>query len=118
MIEFVSKIEAQRMVDEALLRASDRRIEEMTSPMSDETEEDHPAWKRLKAMHERGDFEKIARMVEIWDSIETMGRAGEMIRKTIVLLGKVLLWFAGIFAAYLAATGDLAKIFGRSSGGQ
>ena len=89
----------------------------MTSPMADETEEDHPAWKRLKSMHERGDFEKIERMVEFWDSLETLGRAGNLIRKTIVLAVKVLLWFAGLFAAWLAATGDLAKILGRSSGG-
>jgi hypothetical protein len=89
----------------------------MTSPMTDDTEEDHPAWRRLKAMHERGDFEKLDRMVEFWDSLETLGRAGDLIRRGIVLLGKVLLWFAAIFAAWAASTGDLAKILGRSSGG-
>ncbi len=90
----------------------------MTSPMVDETEEGHPAWLRLKKMHERGDFEKIERMVEFWDSLETLGRAGNLIRKAIVLAGKVLLWFAGIFAAYLAYTDGIAKLLGRSSGGQ
>lgn len=94
------------------------RNQPMTSPMADETEEDHPAWLRLKKMHERGDFEKIERMVEFWDSLETLGRAGDLIRRTIVLAGRVLMWFAAIFAAYLAATGDLAKFLGRSSGGQ
>jgi hypothetical protein len=85
----------------------------MTSPIADETEEDHPAWKRLKEMHDKGDLEKLARVLEFWDSLETLGRAGNLIRKTIVLLGKVLLWFAGLFAAWLAVTGDLAKILGR-----
>ena len=88
------------------------------SPMTDETEEDHPAWVRLKQMHDRGDLDKISRMVEMWDSLENLGRAGAVIRKAIVLAGKVLMWFAGMFATYLAATGDLVKIFGRSSGGQ
>lgn len=87
--------------------------------MSDEVEEEgHPVWARLKAMHDKGDFEKLERMVEFWDSIETLGRAGKMLRYVIVLCGRLLGWLAAIFAAYLALTGDLAKIIGRSSGGQ
>jgi len=89
----------------------------MPSPITDETEGDHPAWVRLKSMHDRGDLQKLERMVEFWDSLETMGRAGDLIRRAIVMLGKVLMWFAALFAAWLAATGDLAKILGRSSGG-
>ena len=89
----------------------------MPSPLSDETEEDHPAWVWLKDLHARGDHTTIENVVVFWRTMETLGRAGNLIRKGIVLLVKVLLWFAGILAAYVAATGDLLKLLGRSSGG-
>ena len=89
----------------------------MSSPMSDETEEDHPAWLWLKELHAKGDHTTIENVVMFWRTMETLGRAGNLIRKAMVLLGKVLFWFAGILAAYLAATGDLLKLLGRSSGG-
>ena len=64
MIEFVSKIEAQRMVDEALLRASDRRIEEMTDTDGE----------RIKALEVRQDatdksIEKMSRKVDEMHSV-------------------------------------------------
>jgi hypothetical protein len=86
----------------------------MSSPMSDETEADHPAWVWLKTLHDRGDHQTIDNVVTFWRTMENLGRAGNLIRKAIVMLGKVLLWFAGIFTAYLAVTGEITKFFGRS----
>jgi len=71
------------------------------SPMSDRDEEDHPAWKRLKAMHDRGDFDKIEKMVSIYDGVEALGSIGS-------IAGRALIWCTSIIAAYLAVTGHLA----------
>ena len=80
------------------------------SPMTDETEEDHPAWKRLKAMHDRGDFDKLDRLVKFWDALETMGRVGDLIRRAII-------WCGVIFAAWFAFSEYLVKYI-RSAVGQ
>ncbi len=64
-------------------------------------------------MHARGDFDKIDRMVQYFDSVETLGRAGEMLRKTVVMAGKVVLWFSGLIGAWLLLSGQLTKYLGR-----
>ena len=70
--------------------------------ISDETEEDHPAWIRIKAMHDHGDFDKIDRMVKVWEGLEALGSMGS-------ILAKFLMWCSIIGGAYLALTGHLAE---------
>ena len=53
--------------------------------ISDETEEDHPAWIRIKAMHDHGDFDKIDRMVKVLEGLEALGSMGS-------ILAKFLMW--------------------------
>lgn len=56
--------------------------------------DEHPAWMKVKAMHDHGDFEKLEKMVKLYDGLEAMGSVGSLITK-------VLIWCAGIGGAYL-----------------
>jgi hypothetical protein len=55
---------------------------------------DHPAWVKLKQMHDHGDFEKLERMVKLYDGLEAMGSLGSLVTK-------VLIWCAGLGGGYL-----------------
>ena len=63
--------------------------------MKDAQDEEHPAWARLKAMHDRGDLEKIEQMVKVYDGLQAMGAVGS-------LATRFLAWCGGIGAAYFA----------------
>ena len=67
----------------------------VVSPGVDDTEPDHPAWVKLKRMYDRGDFEKIERMVKFWEALEAFGQLGDMLKRAIIWLGIII---AGYFA--------------------
>jgi hypothetical protein len=77
------------------------------SPMSDETEADHPAWVRIKQWHDHGDMDRIEEMFQAYESVKSLKTVG----KWIVIIGsgatKFLTWCAIIGGAYLAVTGSL-----------
>ena len=79
------------------------------TPMNEEDEKDHPAWTRLKAMHDRGDFDKIDRMVKFWDALETLGRVGDLARR-------IILWLGVMFAAWFAFSEYLVNYIRRAAG--
>jgi hypothetical protein len=72
-------------------------------------ENDHPAWLKLKAMHERGDIDKLENMVKFWESLEAFGRLGDMLRRA-------LIWLGAIFAAYFVFTEYIAKFIRKTAG--
>lgn len=81
----------------------------MPSPGVDETEPDHPAWVKLKEMHEHGDFEKLERIVDLWDSFETLGKVGMFLRWAVVKIAVGIAWSAALLASYGVLTGELQK---------
>ncbi len=79
------------------------------SPMTDDTEADHPAWAKLKAMHDRGEFDTIERIVRFWESLEAFGRLGDLIRRAVI-------WLGVIFAAWFAFSEYAVKFIRKSVG--
>lgn len=77
------------------------------TPITDETEADHPAWVTVKKWHDAGDMKRIEEMLETYESVKSLGKIG----KWIVIIGrgaaKFLTWCAVIGGAYLAMTGAL-----------
>lgn len=70
------------------------------TPISDETEADHPAWVRVKSWHDRGDLERIEKMVKVFEGLEAMGTVGSWI-------AKFLMWCAVLGGAYITVSGTL-----------
>ena len=84
------------------------------SPITDDSEAEHPAWKRLKEMHDRGDFDKIDEMVQTWDGILALKTAGALVIKVlgwVAVFGRFMVkflgWMAALFAVYGTLTGQL-----------
>lgn len=73
-------------------------------------EDGHPSLVWLKEQWDAGNTQKLEEMVELWESFELMGRIGRGIRKVIIILGKVLVWFAGLVGAYWVIAEGLTKI--------
>jgi hypothetical protein len=71
------------------------------SDMSDEEDREHPGLARVKAMWEKGDFEKLDKMVRYWEAIENLGMLGDLLRR-------VILWLGVVAGAYIVASGYLA----------
>ena len=70
------------------------------TPITDETEADHPAWVTVKKWHDSGDMQRIERMVKVFEGLEAMGTVGTWI-------AKFLTWCAVLGGAYLAASGAI-----------
>lgn len=72
----------------------------MVDQETGQTPDEHPAWARVKVWHDRGDFERIERMVKVFEGLEAMGTVGTW-------LAKFLTWCAIIGGAYLAFSGAI-----------
>lgn len=68
-----------------------------------ETEDvkEHPGLAKVKAMWDKGDFDKIERMVKYWEAIENLGLLGNLLRN-------VILWLGVVAGGYVVASGYLA----------
>ncbi len=53
---------------------------------------DHPAWKRIKAMYDRGDIDRLDRMLRRDEAYEAMGKIGKLVQTTV-------LWFISMAVA-------------------
>lgn len=74
--------------------------EEIAAPPPDYEGDDHPSLEWLREQWELGNTKKLEDMVELWKSFELLGRIGRGIRRAIIILGKILVWFSGLVAAY------------------
>lgn len=79
-------------------------------PPRDSPTGDHPSLVWLKEQWEAGNIAKIEDMVALWNTFETLGKIGRFIRRAIIILGKVLVWFAGLVAAWWVIVEGIAKI--------
>lgn len=70
----------------------------MTAPDEDE----HPGVVKIKAMWERGEFEKLDRMIRWWEALENLGKLGEVFKRFII-------WCGIIAGGYFALTGQLTE---------
>jgi hypothetical protein len=70
--------------------------------MSPPDEDEHPGVAKVKAMWERGEFEKIDEMVRLWTAIQNVGLLGGLIKRFI-------LWSGIVAAGYLTASGYLTE---------
>ena len=52
-------------------------------------------------MWDKGDFDKIEKMVKYWEAIENLGMLGDLFRK-------VILWLGAVIGAYIVLSGYLA----------
>lgn len=75
----------------------------------DAEHDDHPGVKKVKQMWERGEFEKIDRMVKFWDALEGFGRLGDMLRRLVI-------WGGVILAAYFAVTEGISALIKKAVG--
>jgi hypothetical protein len=55
-------------------------------------------------------MKKIEEMVQLWETFELMGRIGKAARKAVIILGKILVWFAGLVAAWWVVVEGIVKI--------
>lgn len=63
---------------------------------------EHPGLAKVKEMWERGEFDKIDKMVKFWTALENLGIVGGMIKHFIIWLGIVA-------TGYLTLTGHLTE---------
>lgn len=69
--------------------------------METEPEKEHPGLAKVKAMWDKGDFDRIDKMVKYWEAIENLGMLGDLFRK-------IILWLGAVIGAYIVASGYLA----------
>ena len=67
-----------------------------------EESEEHPGVTKVKQMWERGEFEKIDRMVRFFDAVESLGIVGNMVHRFII-------WSAIVAGAYIALNGHVTQ---------
>jgi hypothetical protein len=79
-------------------------------PPQDYAPEDHPSLAWLREQWEQGNTKKLEEMVNLWETFELMGRIGRTARKAIIILGKILVWFAGLVAAWWVVVEGIVKI--------
>ena len=65
------------------------------------TESEHPGDTKVKQMYERGDFDKLDRMVKLYEAMENLGVLGGWLRRFII-------WSGVIAGGYLVASGYIA----------
>jgi hypothetical protein len=63
---------------------------------------DHPGVAKVKAMWDRGEFDKIDRMVKLWTALENIGALGDLLRRFI-------LWSGVIAGGYLVFSGYVTE---------
>jgi hypothetical protein len=63
---------------------------------------EHPGVAKVKAMWERGEFEKIDEMVRLWTAIQNVGLLGGLLKKFII-------WSGVVAAGYLALNGHITE---------
>lgn len=73
-------------------------------------DDNHPSLTWLREQWEAGNTQKLEQMVELWETFELMGRIGRVARKVVIILGKVLVWFAGLVAAWWVIVEGIVKI--------
>lgn len=73
-------------------------------------EEDHPSLVWLKEQWEAGNTKKLEDMVAVWNFLESLGAVGRWVRRMMILLGKILVWFSGLVAAYWVIVEGLSKL--------
>lgn len=76
-------------------------------------DEGHPSLAWLREQWEAGNTKKLEEMVNLWEAFELMGRIGRVMRKGVIILGKVLVWFAGLVAAWWVIVEGILKINAR-----
>lgn len=86
------------------------RHKDEEAPPRDFEEEDHPSLTWLREQWAAGNTKKIEEMVQLWETFELMGRIGKAARKTVIILGKILVWFAGLVAAWWVVVEGIVKI--------
>lgn len=72
--------------------------------------DDHPSLTWLREQWEAGNTHKLEQMVELWEAFELMGLIGRTARKAVIILGKILVWFAGLVAAWWVVVEGIVKI--------
>jgi hypothetical protein len=84
----------------------------MTDPPRDYApdDENHPSLKWLREQWEQGNTKKLEEMVDLWETFELMGRIGRGARRAVIILGKILVWFAGLVAAWWVVVEGIVKI--------
>jgi hypothetical protein len=65
-------------------------------------DEEHPGVIKVKAMWDRGEFEKIDKMVKLWTALENIGALGDVLRRFII-------WSGVIAMGYFAFSGWLSE---------
>ena len=68
----------------------------------DKPPDEHPGVIKIKQMFERGDFETIDKMVRFWEAMESLGAAGDILRRFII-------WSGVVAAGYLTFSGYLTE---------
>jgi hypothetical protein len=69
--------------------------------MNDDQQSEHPGVAKVKAMWDRGEFDKIDKMVKLWTALENIGALGDVLRRFI-------LWCGVIAMGYFAFSGWLS----------
>lgn len=86
-----------------------------TPPKDYPEEAGHPSLAWLREQWEQGNTLKIEEMVELWETFELMGRIGRGLRRCVLIIGRILVWFAGLVGAYWVIAEGVTKI---QSGGK
>jgi len=68
--------------------------------MNDDHQPEHPGVAKVKAMWDRGEFDKIDKMVRLWTALENIGALGDVLRRFIM-------WSGVIAMGYFAFSGWL-----------
>lgn len=63
---------------------------------------EHPGVTRIKQMYDRGEFDKLDRMMRFWDALEKLGLLGDLLRRFII-------WTGVIAGGYLVAHGVVTE---------
>lgn len=92
-----------------------RRGEPVEEPIRDYPEdEDHPSLVWLKEQWEQGNTKKIEDIVALWEFFEMLGKIGRVLRRGAIILGKVLVWFSGLVAAWWIIAEQISRYAGSS----
>ena len=73
-------------------------------------EEKHPSLQWLREQWEAGNTQKLEEMVELWEVFERLGKFGQFLKKSAIILGRILVWFAGIVGAWWVIVEGLARL--------
>jgi hypothetical protein len=71
-------------------------------PRDYSVEDEHPGLVKVKQMWERGEFDKLDKMVKLWTALENLGMLGGLIKR-------FLIWAGIIAGTWLTASGWLTE---------